>query len=418
MKERIENHIFIGIVKGGLFHTFGVLTIWFFCIRNDTNHPLMALNWYVVCPIVLNNVVLLISGLMIMLRRRGRISEPVFDQVLALLYAVICCANFIFLRKFDLSFLILVLPVIMLLLEHRSFRNASHVAVLVMFYELMQFLPDLLPGEPFVYLGPQAQSIFGIYISICVMILMWETKDAYTHSFKKKEESQLRLNTYQEFLIKKNRDVRAAVHNVKGTGEMILRYNPSPASAGCVVEVMEACDRIVEQVDLILETSRAELFMKKSNSYGHEEVKETRDVSDGTYLYAPGAYVLVADDSAEALNLARMLLARTGMKIDTVKTGSEALKMISYNHYNLIVVDNILSDMSALEVMRSIKEANGVNVDTPVIVCTMGDRDEVRDMYLGEGFADVVRKPLSGEQIERLTEKYLPARLVSRRRES
>jgi twitching motility two-component system response regulator PilH/two-component system chemotaxis response regulator CheY len=123
----------------------------------------------------------------------------------------------------------------------------------------------------------------------------------------------------------------------------------------------------------------------------------------------------VADDSAEALNLARVLLARTGMKIDTVLTGSEALKMISYNHYNLIVLDNVLSDMSAVEVMRAIKEGRGINVNTPVIVCTTGDRDEVMDMYLGEGFADVARKPLSGEQIERLTERFLPARLVSRR---
>lgn len=196
---------------------------------------------------------------------------------------------------------------------------------------------------------------------------------------------------------------------------MILRYNASAESAGHVMEVMEAGDKIVELVDRILETSRAELYMRNSSAPDHREEETERGKHDGTYLYAPGAYVLVADDSAKALNLARALLARTGMKIDTVHTGSEALKMISYNYYNLIVLDNVLSDMSAVELMRSIREGNGVNASTPVIVCTTGDSDEVRDMYLVEGFADVVRKPLSGEQLERLTEKHLPARLVSRR---
>jgi CheY-like chemotaxis protein len=247
------------------------------------------------------------------------------------------------------------------------------------------------------------------------MILLWETKDAYAYSFKKKEESKLRLNAYSDFLLKKNKDVRSAVHNVKGTGEMILRYNASDISAGHVMDVMEASDKIVELVDGILETSRAELYNKNSPSHEHREEEVASYEHDGTYLYAPGAYVLVADDSAETLNLARVLLARTKMRIDTVLTGSEALKMISYNYYNLIVLDNVLSDMSAVEIMRAIKEGNGVNADTPVIVCTAADNDEVRDMYLGEGFADVVRKPLSGGQIERITEKYLPARLVSRR---
>ncbi|HCM91386.1 MAG TPA: hypothetical protein DIS78_02300, partial [Lachnospiraceae bacterium] len=262
---------------------------------------------------------------------------------------------------------------------------------------------------------PRSEKIFDVYISLSIMFLLWATKDAYAYSFKKKEESELKLNTYSDFLHKKNKDVRGAVHNVKGTAEMILRNNVSSAGAERVMEIMEACNRIVGKVDMILEASRAELFRKDGDVKKPGEEEDGGYVNDGTYLYAPGAYVLVADDSAQALNLARALLARTGMKIDTAINGTEALKKISYNYYNLILLDGVLPDMSAVWLMHQIREGNNANTDTPVIVFTSGNRDNVRDMYLSEGFADVVRKPLSGEQLERLTEKYLPARLVSRR---
>ncbi len=415
MKLENENRIFMGILKGGLIHTFGTLLIWVLCIREDTMHPVMALNWYVIFPIVINNISLLICVGMDKLRRKGLLRDTVYDQIIAFLFAGICCANYVILRKFDLSFLIMVLPVVMLLLEHRNVRNVPHVIILILFYELMQFLPDLLPGEPAVFLRPRSEKIFDVYISASIMLLLWATKDAYAYSFKKKEESDIKLNTYSSFLLKKNKDVRGAVHNVKGTAEMILRNNASSASAERVMEVMEACNRIVGQVDMILEASRAELFRKDSAVQKLYDETDEGIEDDGTYLYAPGAYVLVADDSAQALNLARALLARTGMKIDTAINGAEALKKISYNYYNLIVLDSVLPDMSAVQLMHGIREGNNANTDTPVIVCTSGNRDEVVDMYLSEGFADVVRKPLSGEQLERLTEKHLPARLVSRR---
>ena len=206
-----------------------------------------------------------------------------------------------------------------------------------------------------------------------------------------------------------------AVHNVKGTGEMILRYNASDASAADVVTVMDACNRITERVDRILESSRLELFRKNS---GHTEEmhmdEPAEDRGDGTYLYAPNAYILVADDSVEALNLIRVLLARTGIRIDTVFTGAEALKMIGYNYYNLILLDHMLPDMSSVSVKRAIKDGNGINASTPVLVMSRGDHKEVRELYAAEGFADIIAKPFSGDKIERTIEKYLSPRLVNR----
>ena len=417
MKANSENRIFSGMVSGSLVHTIGMPVLWFICIKNNTADPSLAFVWYVVCPVLTHDLALFVSVVMNGLRKKGRLKEEIYEMAMAFIYVGICCANYVLLRRFDLSFLIMVLPVIMLLLEHRNVRSVSHVLILIAFYECMQFLPDLMRGEPAVSLTPMAQMIFGICVSACIMYLLWATKDAYAYSFKKKYESELKLKTYGDFLHRKNQDVRRAVHNVKATGELILRNNVSSAGASYVMRVMEACDRIVERVDMILETSRAELLWMNKPLERPREEGETEPPDDGTCLYAPGACVLVVDDSAEALNLVRALLSRTGMKIDTAVTGAEALKKISYNYYNLIVLDGVLPDMSAVQLIRRIKTGNSVNTDKPVIACTGGNRDYVREMYLSEGFADVVMKPLSGEQIERLMEKHLPDRLVSRRRD-
>ncbi len=411
---KIDNRILKAILNSSIIHTFGMAVVWTVGIVKETDHPFMTFNWYVVIPVLMFEFALAVSIIFNLLRKRGRVSEAVFEQVTALMYACICCGNFIILHRFDVSFLVLMLPFVLLLLEHRSVRSLYHVIILIGFYEAAQFLPEYLPGEPVVYLNQTANIVFGIYISICIMLLLWETKDAYAYSIRKKQESELRQDTYREFLLKKNREVREAIHNLKGTGELILRQNVSDVSSGYVMEVMDACDKVLEMEDRIIESSRAELFNKNMGSGEHIPEESTPEINDGTYLYAPNANVLVADDSIETLKLTRVLLARTGMRIDTVLTGAEALKMMSYNFYNLIVLDHMFSDMSAIQIIRSMKEGSGVNADTPMIVCTTGDEREVRDMYIAEGFADVVRKPLSGEQIERLTEKHLPARLVSR----
>ena len=178
---------------------------------------------------------------------------------------------------------------------------------------------------------------------------------------------------------------------------------------------MDACNRITERVDRILESSSVELFMKnRDHVEGDPGDEPVEDRGDGTFLYAPNAYILVADDSVEALNLIRVLLARTGIRIDTVFTGAEALKMIGYNYYNLIILDHMLPDMSSISVRRAMKEGRGINYSTPVLVMSGGDHKEVRDLYMEEGFVDVIAKPFSGEQIERTIEKHLPPRLVNR----
>ncbi|MCR4806276.1 MAG: response regulator [Lachnospiraceae bacterium] len=419
MKTKRDNRIFRSVIRGGFVHTIAMFTIWNISLKGETMYQTKDFVWYFLCPTALYLISILIGFTIEALERKFKVSDDMFGRIMAFFYVALCCANYLFTRKFTMSFLLFVQPFILILLERRSPRNLTHVVILIGFYEFLQMLPGKLPYEPTTPLPSGANIIFGIYISLRIMFLLRETKDAFAHSFRQKEESEIRVNTYRDFLLKKNQDVREAVHNVKGTAEMILRYNASDVSSGHVVAVMDSCDKIIERVDRILETSRAELLRRKAGRQEDGTVEETANsTNDGTYLYAPNAYILVADDSVEALNLIRVFLARTGIRIDTVLTGGEAIKMISYNYYNLILLDHMFHDMSAVSVKQAMGESYSVNATTPVIILTPGEQDQVRDLYLEEGFADVIGKPFTGQQLERTIEKHLPSRLTSRVREA
>ena len=416
MKVRFRSRISGAIIVGGMVHTIGMLILWALVFSNEYSDQDAVYRWYIMYPVIIYIVSLILTESLGALYDQGRLGGDTYESIIAFIYVTACCLDYIILRRFELSFLILMLPIIMVLLERRSSRKITYVLVLVIIYTLTLFLPSRLPGEPVRELAQRADEVFGIYISACVMFLLWETKDAYAISFRDKEESEFKMKTYRDFILKKNRDVREAAHNVKGTAEMILRHNVSDVSAGHVMEVMKAADNVVERVDMILELSRLELEMKNApsirNSLGEGSSK---DPEDGSFLYAPNAYILVADDSVEALNLCRALLLRTGIRLDTVLSGAEALKMMSYNFYNLVILDHLLPDMSAIDLMHAMKEGRGINIDTPVVLCTTNDQEFVRGMYIAEGFCDVISKPMSGSRLEAVIARHLPPYLVSRK---
>ena len=96
-------------------------------------------------------------------------------------------------------------------------------------------------------------------------------------------------------------------------------------------------------------------------------------------------------------------------------SGYEALKLISYNYYDVILLDHMMPGMDGIETLKRIQANPGANFDTPVIVITANDIRNSVAMYKKEGFTDCVEKPLSGEQLEAVLEKYLPPHLISKR---
>ena len=128
---------------------------------------------------------------------------------------------------------------------------------------------------------------------------------------------------------------------------------------------------------------------------------------------APDARILVVDDNAANLMVVKKLLRDTGMQIDTVMSGEEALSLTLEKEYNLIFMDHLMPEMDGIECFRSIKnQVGGLSRSSRFVVLTANADSENKQMYSAEGFDGYLVKPTSGEALERECLRLPPKSIV------
>lgn len=131
------------------------------------------------------------------------------------------------------------------------------------------------------------------------------------------------------------------------------------------------------------------------------------------HFMAPEARILVVDDTLVNLRIIRELLKRTEIKTDLAANGQDAVEMAGKKQYDIIFVDHIMPQMDGIETMKQIRknqEETGKKV--PIIALTANAVVGSRAFYLKAGFTDYLAKPVDGELLEDMIEKYLPQKLV------
>ena len=127
-------------------------------------------------------------------------------------------------------------------------------------------------------------------------------------------------------------------------------------------------------------------------------------------FHAGNAIILVVDDTQMNLMVIKGLLKKTGIRIDTAKSGAEAVDLAQINHYDIIFLDQRMPGMDGTEAMRLIrKDTGGVNSETPIVCLTADAISGARERYLSEGFDDYLTKPIDSGQLEKMIETLLPA---------
>lgn len=109
------------------------------------------------------------------------------------------------------------------------------------------------------------------------------------------------------------------------------------------------------------------------------------------------ASLVVCEDDEVTLDLLCEHLSADRFGVMPAPSASDALRLCRYNHPDLLLLDLSLPDASGLDVLREIREADGVDSRfdprLPVVVLTgrSGDTDRVRG--LDSGADDYVVKP-------------------------
>ena len=125
-------------------------------------------------------------------------------------------------------------------------------------------------------------------------------------------------------------------------------------------------------------------------------------VDEEDFLHPHEVCVLVIDDDPIACEHAQLVLGQVGVNCETALSGAEGLEMAKVRHarmepYNLILVDWRRPDMDGIETTRQIRAALGD--ETPVIILTSYNWDEVADKAKAAGVDTFVAKPLFADTV-------------------
>ncbi|MCL2380747.1 MAG: ATP-binding protein [Treponema sp.] len=125
----------------------------------------------------------------------------------------------------------------------------------------------------------------------------------------------------------------------------------------------------------------------------------------------PYARVLVVDDVATNLDVARGMMKPYGMQIDCVTSGQDAIDIIRAGEfkYNAIFMDHMMPVMDGIETLRIIREETGSEYakTVPVIALTANAILGNEEMFLSKGFQDFISKPIEMARLDAVIKKWV-----------
>ncbi len=107
-------------------------------------------------------------------------------------------------------------------------------------------------------------------------------------------------------------------------------------------------------------------------------------------------HILWTDDEIDLLKPYILFLEEKEYKVSTAANGTDALKQVQENDFDLIFLDENMPGISGLETLERIKE---ITPSTPVIMITKSEEEDIMDEALGGKISDYLIKPVNPKQI-------------------
>jgi len=126
-------------------------------------------------------------------------------------------------------------------------------------------------------------------------------------------------------------------------------------------------------------------------------------------------HLLVADDSPSILALYGHLLEQMGIEATLCSDGIEALNALKKNpgNFDLILTDLEMPKMSGQTLLKRVRANNRFD-QTPILVVTRFEANEMAVQLLNEGATDFIHKPFSPEELSARISSHLRNRLLLR----
>lgn len=152
----------------------------------------------------------------------------------------------------------------------------------------------------------------------------------------------------------------------------------------------------------------------QANNLSTEVAEETEEIAPlpepAMMEPLPTMKALIIEDNETSMRLAQTLLYNINCNVDQAKSGKEALKLITQEQYDIILLDINLPDINGYNVTKIIRQKLGNK--TPIVaISSLNDPDNIKKA-LTSGMNDFIHKPLSMRNLRQKLEKLVPKKAI------
>lgn len=127
-----------------------------------------------------------------------------------------------------------------------------------------------------------------------------------------------------------------------------------------------------------------------------QKASTSKKEKKGSVADLSGLRVLLAEDNTVNARLASRLLEKSGILVEWVSDGKQAVEAIQKNEFDMVLMDVQMPVMDGFEATVEIRRLeSGTEVHVPIIALTAHALDGYRDLCLDKGMDDFLTKPLN-----------------------
>jgi signal transduction histidine kinase/ActR/RegA family two-component response regulator len=123
---------------------------------------------------------------------------------------------------------------------------------------------------------------------------------------------------------------------------------------------------------------------------------------------ARNARLLLVEDNSINQKVALAMLKNLGYQADVARNGAEAVKAVTSERYDLVLMDCLMPEMDGFEATRRIRGHGEYCAGLPIIAMTANAFAEDRDACLAAGMTDYLSKPVREAELGKKLQRWLP----------
>jgi CheY-like chemotaxis protein len=119
--------------------------------------------------------------------------------------------------------------------------------------------------------------------------------------------------------------------------------------------------------------------------------------------------ILWVDDEIDQLKSHIIFLEGKGYKVTPVSNGEDAVALVKKNHFDLVLLDEVMPGKDGLTTLQEIKEQTP---HLPIIMVTKSEEERLMDQAIGRKIDDYLTKPVNPSQILSAAKKILETKKI------